>query len=77
MAARLTAVGSRRRLPEDIRNTLVGAVVIGILAALFVLSAVRDGGAIGSYTVSASFASAEHVRGHGDDLRLEFRRARP
>ncbi len=35
--------------------------MIGVLAALFVLSAVRDGGAIGSYTVSASFASAEGV----------------
>jgi phospholipid/cholesterol/gamma-HCH transport system substrate-binding protein len=61
VAARLTAVGSRRRLPEELRNTLVGAVVIGVLATLFVLSAGRGGSAAGSYTLSARFPSAEGV----------------
>jgi phospholipid/cholesterol/gamma-HCH transport system substrate-binding protein len=56
-----TTVTRRRRLSEETRHTLVGAVVLGALAVLFLLSAGRDSGAIGSYTVTARFPSAEGV----------------
>ena len=63
MATELTKAVSRRRrrLPEETRHTLVGAAVMGVLALLFVLSAGRGSGAIGSYTVIARFPSAEGV----------------
>jgi phospholipid/cholesterol/gamma-HCH transport system substrate-binding protein len=62
VAAELTTQATRRRrLPEETRHTLVGAMVMGVLALLFVLSAGRDSGAIGSYTVTARFPSAEGV----------------
>lgn len=61
MAAELTSGASRRRLPEETRHTLVGAVVMGVLAVLFVLSAGRDSSAVGSYTVTARFPSAEGI----------------
>ena len=62
MAAELTKRATRRRrLPEETRHSLVGAAVMGALAVLFVLSAGRDSGAIGSYTVTARFPSAEGV----------------
>ncbi len=61
MAAELStgAARRRRRLPESTRHTLVGAVAVGVLAVLFILSAGPGGGAIGSYRVTAQFASAE------------------
>lgn len=61
MAAGLTAGATRRRrLSEETRHVLVGALVVGILALLFVLSAGR-GGAIEGYTVTARFPSAEGI----------------
>ena len=62
MAAELTiSTRRRRRLSEEARHTLIGAAVIAVLAMLFVLSAGRDRGAIGSYTLTARFPSAEGI----------------
>ncbi len=63
MAAELKTAPSRRRrrLPESARHTLVGAVALSVLAVLFVLSAGRGSGAIGSYSITAQFPSAEGV----------------
>jgi len=64
VAAELTAAAPRRRrrLSAEVRHVLVGALVLAALALLFVLSAGRESGAIGSYEVTARFPSAEGVR---------------
>lgn len=64
MAAELTAANPRRRrrLSAEVRHILVGALVVATLALLFVLSAGGERGAIGSYTVTARFPSAEGIR---------------
>ena len=51
----------RRRMAEETRHILVGAAVFLGLAALFALSAGRDGGTLGSYRVVAHFNTAEGV----------------
>jgi len=62
VAAELTrAAPRRRRLSEEARHTIVGAAVLAVLAALFVLSAGPRGGPIGSYTLTARFPSAEGI----------------
>ena len=64
MAAELTAPTPhrRRRLSAEVRHILAGALVLAALALLFVLSAGGERGAIGSYTVTARFPSAEGIR---------------
>ncbi len=67
MEAELTAADPapvptrRRRMAEETRHILVGAVVFLGLAALFALSAGSDGGTLGSYRVVAHFTTAEGV----------------
>lgn len=51
----------RRRMAEETRHILAGAAVLAALVLLFVLSAGSDGAALGSYTVTAKFDSAEGV----------------
>jgi phospholipid/cholesterol/gamma-HCH transport system substrate-binding protein len=65
MGAELTAAAStgprRRRVSEETRHILVGALVFIALACLFAFSAGSDGGHLGSYRVIAHFTTAEGV----------------
>lgn len=61
LRAAARAPGRRRRMAEETRHILVGAVVFLGLAALIALSAGSDGGTLGSYRVIAHFATAEGV----------------
>lgn len=46
-------------MPRESRHTLFGALVLAALAVLFALSAGRDSGVLGAYTLVARFPSAE------------------
>jgi phospholipid/cholesterol/gamma-HCH transport system substrate-binding protein len=59
--AELKPAARRRRMTEETRHILVGALVFLALIMLFTFSTASNGGAIGAYHVIAKFNTAEGV----------------
>lgn len=57
----MTVAIRRRRMAEETRHTLAGAAVFAGLVILFILSAASNGGPLGSYSITARFATVEGV----------------
>ena len=55
------AAARARRMPEETRHILVGALVFMLLIMLFTFSTASDGGALGSYQITAKFNTVEGV----------------
>ncbi len=55
------AAPRRRRMAEETRHILVGALVFLLLIALFTFSTASDGGALGSYHITAKFNTVEGI----------------